>query len=136
MEGHPDEFMVEVFGDGSNTTPTKWWAAMGGLGVWIKDWNLEGEDRQERKEQHIAERALGQTSNSTRQELTAWIVTLSRPIRSHYATDSESMKGKANHLIAVAMDIEEKERNGCKVHNKANPYKKVWGSKEMVTFGS
>ena len=109
---------------------------MGGLGVWIKDWNLEGEDRQERKEQHIAERALGQTSNSTRQELTAWIVTLSRPIRSHYATDSESMKGKANHLIAVAMDIEEKERNGCKVHNKANPYKKVWGSKEMVTFGS
>ncbi len=37
--------MVEVFGDGSYTTPTKWWTAMVGLGVWIKDWNLPGENQ-------------------------------------------------------------------------------------------
>ena len=119
--------MVEVFGDGSNTYPTKWWAAMGGQGVWIKDWNLDGENRQDRKGQHIAEPALGQTSNSTRQELAAWIITLTRPFRSHYATDSESMKGKANHLLAVAADIEAKELDGKKVHNKANPYRRAWG---------
>ena len=109
---------------------------MGGQGVWIKDWNLEGEDRQERKEQHIAEPALRQTSNSTRQELAAWIITLTRPFRSHYATDSESMKGKTNHLLAAAADIESKESNGGKAHNKANPYKRAWGFRGMVTSGN
>ena len=34
MQGLPDDYMVDIFGDGSQTTPTKWWAAMGGYGVW------------------------------------------------------------------------------------------------------
>ena len=41
MRGHLDDYYVEVYGDGSYTTPTKWWVALGGQGMWIKDWNAQ-----------------------------------------------------------------------------------------------
>ena len=49
MEGHPVDFMVEVYGDGSFTTPIKRRAAVGGYGAWIKDWNQTGEEREMRE---------------------------------------------------------------------------------------
>ena len=39
MEGYDESHMVPIYGDGSFTTPTKWWAALGVHGVWIPDWN-------------------------------------------------------------------------------------------------
>ena len=64
MRGQPSEFMVTVYGDGSLTSPTKWWASLGGMGVWIKDWQHEKD---------ISHAAIGQTGSSTRQELSAWL---------------------------------------------------------------
>ena len=32
---------VNIYGDGSQTDPTYWWAALGGFGVWMPDWNNE-----------------------------------------------------------------------------------------------
>ena len=50
MEGLEADHVVDVFGDGSLTTPTRWWAALGGYGIWIPAWNVQGEDRPERRE--------------------------------------------------------------------------------------
>ena len=33
MRGYDPEHMVPFYGDGCYTTPTKWWAALGGYGV-------------------------------------------------------------------------------------------------------
>ena len=49
-----EDHYVEVFGDGSYTTPEKWWAAIGGMGVWMPDWNGEGESIEHRMETHVA----------------------------------------------------------------------------------
>ena len=38
MTGYPDKYHVEIYGDGSYTTPTIWWAALGGYGVWMPKW--------------------------------------------------------------------------------------------------
>ena len=127
MRGLPEDFMVEVFGDGSYTTPKKGWAAIGGQGIWIKDWNLPDEQKENRKEEDIAEPALGQVGSSTRQELAAWVIVLTKPYKSRYATDSASMLGKAMQLIKAAEEIEDKERRGIKVFNRAKPFKKAWG---------
>ena len=35
MVGYESKHMIPVYGDGSYTTPTKWWAAFGGYGVWV-----------------------------------------------------------------------------------------------------
>ena len=39
MTGFDDNHKVPIYGDGSFTTPTKWWAALGGYGIWIPEWN-------------------------------------------------------------------------------------------------
>ena len=39
MEGHGDDVQVRIYGDGSVTSPTKWWASLGGYGVWMPVWN-------------------------------------------------------------------------------------------------
>jgi len=39
MQGFPADHMVDVYGDGSLTSPTVWWAALGGYGVWKPKWN-------------------------------------------------------------------------------------------------
>ena len=71
MEGYGKDEYIDIYGDGSYTTPTKWWAALGGYGVWIPDWNKQGEGKHERSEGNCYGPAIGQTGSSTRQELTA-----------------------------------------------------------------
>ena len=39
MQGHPSEYKVNIYGDGSYTSPTVWWAALGGFGIWVLKWN-------------------------------------------------------------------------------------------------
>ena len=104
----------------------KWWASLGGSGLWIPDWNVQGEDKQERRERSLAIPAMGQFGSSTRQELAGWILALSIPVNSMYATDSASMLGKAEALLNVARKMKEDEAKGKKV-NWSKPFKKPWG---------
>ena len=41
MSGHPSDFKVNIYGDGSFTSPTVWWAALGGFGIWVPNWNQD-----------------------------------------------------------------------------------------------
>ena len=43
MDGHHKAHMVPIFGDGSQTTPKTWWAALGGYGAWIPRWDVANE---------------------------------------------------------------------------------------------
>ena len=99
MQGLSNETYIDIYGDGSYTTPAKWWCALGGTGCWIPDWRKGNQQQTGRGEQSIAASLYGQTGSSTRMELAAWITALSQPIRSCYATDSASMLGKALHLL-------------------------------------
>ena len=126
MQGLSLDKYIDIYGDGSYTTPKKWWCALGGAGCWIPQWGEANEQDESRAEQNIAVPINGQAGSSTRMELAAWITALSKPIRSNYATDSASMLGKALHLLQLAQHIEEKEEAGIKVE-KQNPLKKVWG---------
>ena len=38
MQDYPTGFKVDIYGDGSYTSPTIWWAALGGFGVWMPEW--------------------------------------------------------------------------------------------------
>ena len=38
MTGYHERYKVEIYGDGSYTTPTIWWAALGGYGIWMPRW--------------------------------------------------------------------------------------------------
>ena len=33
MQGHPGDYKVNIYGDGSFTSPTAWSAALGGFGI-------------------------------------------------------------------------------------------------------
>ena len=61
MEGYQESHMVPIYGDGSFTTPIKWWAALGGHGVWIPDWNRNAETLEARMETNLAGTEMGQT---------------------------------------------------------------------------
>ena len=100
---------------GTEVTPTKWWAALGGYGVCIPDWNRNAEILEVRTEQNHFGPAIGQIGSSTRQELIAWILVLSMPIRSMYATDSASMLTKARQLLEAVKKKQETEGQGA--HN-------------------
>ena len=108
MQGLSDDTYIDIYGDGSYTTPDKWWCALGGVGCWIPDWRKGDHHDAGREEQNIAASGNGQTGSSTRMELAAWIVALSQPIRSCYATDSASMLGKALHLLQKTKEAEQK----------------------------
>ena len=101
---------------------------MGGYGVWIPDWNKQGEAKQERAESSYHGPANGQTGSSTRQELMAWIRVLGLPYRTMYATDSACMLGKAKKLIEVARQFEEKSKGEGRAPSEGkqmrNPFKK------------
>ena len=49
MQGCDDNRYVNIYGDGSQTDPTNWWAALGGFGVWMPDWNNEDLIDQDKK---------------------------------------------------------------------------------------
>ena len=44
MDNDDESFMVKAYGDGSLTSPTKQWAALGGMGAWIPQWNVDSQD--------------------------------------------------------------------------------------------
>ena len=108
MEVIQGDHYVTAYGDGSYTTPKISWCALGGIGGWIPAWNQGEEEKPSRMEQHIAAPVNGQTGSSTRIELAAWIAMLTQPIRTMYATDSASMLSKAQLLLQIAKEIEEK----------------------------
>ena len=125
MEGHNEDHMIQAYGDGSMTTPTNWWAGLGGFGAWIPNWNLPGQEKEHRKEQDLHGPTLGQTGTSTRHELMAWIAILAEPVRVMYATDSAAMLTKAKQLLSKAKQREEARASGKPV--KAGcPFKKPW----------
>ena len=43
MHGYDENYLVNIYGDGSLTNPKCWWAALGGCGAWMPNWNREGE---------------------------------------------------------------------------------------------
>ena len=93
------------------------------MGVWIPDWNGPGEYQEHRKEENLSAPSLGQTGSFTGTELAAWLLVLTKPIRSMYATDSASMLRKALYLIQQARFVEEKEMRGQQVNIRIS-YKK------------
>ena len=123
MEGYADDQMIQVYGDGSLTTPTNWWVALGGFGARIPNWNLPGQDEPHRIEQDRCGPTIGHTGTSTRHELMAWIAVLAKPIRTMYATDSVAMLIKAKQLMNNAEQREEARRKGKPVHTGC-PFKK------------
>ena len=126
MKDLPKDYHVPVFGDGSQTTPETWWASLGGSGVWFPDWNKEGEKITSRCEKDLGIQAIGQRGSSTRQELAGWLLVLTKPARTCYATDSAAMLGKAVALIQAATKLKEREERGEKVIWE-KPFKKVLG---------
>ena len=124
MQEFPEEYYVPLYGDGSYTTPDKWWAALGGIGIWMPDWNRDGEKNTQREEKNEAAPSIGQTGSSTRMELAAWMLVLRKPVRSVYATDSKSMMDKAIQLLQQAEKVEERQRRGEKA-NSVKPFKKT-----------
>ena len=125
MDGYDDDKMIQVYGDGSLTTPTHWWAALGGYGAWIPNWNLPGQDEPHRTEQNLCGPTIGQTGTSTRHELMAWIAVLAKPIRTMYATDSVAMLIKTKQLMSKVEQREEARRK-VKPVNAGCPFKKPW----------
>ena len=79
-----------------------------------------------RNEVEHAVPSLGQTSTPTREELAAWLIALTLPIRSTYATDNKSVVGKATKIIEVAIKHESNVREGKRTPDK-NPLGKAWG---------
>ena len=47
MQGYPEDFKVDIYGDGSYTSPTVWWAALGGFGIWMPKWPSPSQVSQE-----------------------------------------------------------------------------------------
>ena len=122
-EGHETDFFVNTYGDGSYTTPTKSWCALGGIGGWVLAWNCGEEKKTCREEQHIAAPVNGQTGSSTRMEVAAWIAMMTKPMRFTYATDSASMLGKAVAILKAAKEVEDKEERGESVNKlKLKPF--------------
>lgn len=70
--------------------------------------------------------AIGQTGSSTRQELTAWISSLTQPFRILYATDSAAMLSKAQALLKAVANNELREKAGFCASTR-NPFGKQWG---------
>jgi len=117
---------VGVYGDGSLTNPTCWWAALGGFGTWMPKRNFEEGQGTTQEEKSTYGGAVGQTGSSTRMELLAWLTVLAEPIRSIYATDSAAMMGKAIKLIEAAKAYENR-RCTHSPRNEKNPIGKPWG---------
>ena len=46
MRGYPSDHWVNIYGDGSYTSPTLWWAALGGYGIWMPEWPQPSQDDQ------------------------------------------------------------------------------------------
>ena len=109
MRDREQSYFVEIFGDGSLTDPTCWWAALGGFGTWMPKWSLDESRDPSQQETSSYGAAVGQTASSTRTELMAWLTVLAVPLRTNYATDSAAMLGKALKLLEAARKHEAKD---------------------------
>ena len=89
----------QVFEDGSHTSPTNWWAALGGFGFWKPAMP------------HDTEREAPPGVN-----LPGGFCNLTLPLRHQYATDSAALIARANKIIAAA-----------EAAAPCNPFKKAWG---------
>ena len=116
---------MDIYGDGSLTDPTCWWAALGGFGTWMPNWNHEGHHIPIQNETSFFGAAVGQTGSSTRTELMAWLSLLAMPFRSNYATDSAAMLGKALRLIDAVQKQEDLPAGSSRSKTK-NPFGKPW----------
>ena len=74
MKDHDSNHLVTTYGDGSHTTPTKWWAALGGYGVWVPKWNRNAEVIEAREGRNYSGGAIGNIGSSISQELIVWIL--------------------------------------------------------------
>ena len=63
MEAHPEGHTVDIYGDGSYTSPTVWWPALGGFGIWVPDWNKREERSEDRETTSYHGAATGQRGN-------------------------------------------------------------------------
>ena len=79
MQGHRPKHLAPNFGDGGHITPTKWWAAFGGYGVWVPTWNRNVEVIEAREEKNYSGGAIGQTGSFTRQEFIVWVLLFPYP---------------------------------------------------------
>ena len=50
MKGYGEDEEVRNYGDGSVTSPTTWWVALGRYGVWMPAWNKQNEGLLHRNE--------------------------------------------------------------------------------------
>ena len=62
MKQHEDEQFIDMYGDGSYTTPHTWWAALGGAGLYVPS-QLKTEGEGYNEEQNLSILALGQTGS-------------------------------------------------------------------------
>ena len=91
--------------------------------MYVPDWNLSNHDDPNRREKNLAMHAIGQDGSSTRQELIAWIISLTLKIRFLYATDSAAMKDKVEQMLQRAKKMEDLQMQGRHV-NWTKPFKK------------
>ena len=96
--------------------------------------DLPGESEPHREDVDIVGPTVGQIGSSTRRELMAWIVALSKPIRSMYATDSAAMLCKARQLLQKAAARQQNIDKG-RMYREGCPFKMPWGCKPTGTFG-
>ena len=127
MKDYSSDYLVPCFGGGSQTSPTKSWAAIGGYGSWIPRWDLPGKEEHAQREQDRYGQALGQGGSSTRQELMGWIDILTQPFRSHYATDSAAMLNKANQMLEKARQREDAASQKGKPVDTSCPFQETVG---------
>ena len=66
MHGFPADHKINIYGDGSLTSPTLWWAALGGYGAWVPKRNDGATSTTNREEASYFGPAIGENGTSTR----------------------------------------------------------------------
>ena len=116
----PEDGFYHVYGDGSWTAPEKWWASLGGFGLWIPQHPDTGKV-------HIAAGgAVGQDGSSTRQELAGWLAALTQPFKVCYATEGAALIAKTKKLLVAAANYENLQKLNSTITAFRNPFGRRW----------
>ena len=113
----------DVYGDGSWTAPEKWWASLGGFGLWIPQHPDGGQSHT------VAGGAVGQDGSSTKQEIAGWIAALTLPFKICYATDSAALIAKTNKLLQAGVNFENLQKLNSTITAFRNP---IWQEMELA----